>query len=103
LAGIAENPATQVSILEKHNKMQEEILNNRKTKLSGKRIAIKGHLVLSTKEIVEKVRKAEEEPASKKTGSKTGSKTGTLPLEDEEESSCDNDRDGSDCIVVGKF
>ncbi|KAI9759913.1 MAG: hypothetical protein M1840_003070 [Geoglossum simile] len=66
LAEIAENLATQVSILEKHNKMQAEILNNHKAKLSGKRMAIKGHLVLSTKEIVERVKSAEEESVSRK-------------------------------------
>ncbi|KAI9869311.1 MAG: hypothetical protein M1813_000100 [Trichoglossum hirsutum] len=76
-------------------------------------MAIKGHLMLSTKEIIEKVRKAEEETASKKTRSKTGSKAETLrrgqkrkrpetPSEDEEESSCDSDSSSSDCIVVGK-
>ena len=107
LAEIAENLATQVSILEKHNKMQEAILNNQKIKKSGKRMALKGHFILSTKEILEKIRKAEEETArrSKTTTSRRGQKRKRpeTPSEDEEESSCDGDSNASDCIVVGKF
>ncbi|KAI9767856.1 MAG: hypothetical protein M1840_005349 [Geoglossum simile] len=66
LAGIAENLATQVSILDKHNKMQEAILNNPTENRSGKRMVIKGHFALSTKEILEKVRKAERETTSQR-------------------------------------
>lgn len=54
LAGMAENLATQVSILEKQNKAQMAILNSRGTKRSGKRMAVKGHFLLSMKEVLEK-------------------------------------------------
>ncbi|KAI9865350.1 MAG: hypothetical protein M1813_002239 [Trichoglossum hirsutum] len=94
--------------------MQKTILNNRKTKKSSKRLALKGHFVLTTEEILEKVRKAEEETASRAGSWKTGSKTGAsqrgkkrkrleTPSEDEEESSCNSNSDASDCIVVRKF
>jgi hypothetical protein len=109
LAEIAENLATQVSILEKHNKMQEEILNNRKAKLSGKRMAIKGHLVLSTKEIVEEVKRAEKETLSKKRSKKAPKapqrrrkrKRHETPSEDEEGYLSEEEGNASDCIVVG--
>ena len=115
LAGMAENLATQVSILEKQNKAQMALLNGRKNQRSGKRIAIKGHFILSTKEVLEKVRKAEEETACKKaTRNATGAsqrgrkrKRPETPSEDEEEFSCnstgDSDSDASSCIVVGSF
>ncbi|KAI9865713.1 MAG: hypothetical protein M1813_002171 [Trichoglossum hirsutum] len=115
---MAENLATQVSILEKQNKAQMAILNSRGTKRSGKRMAAKGHFLLSTKEVLEKVREAEEETVRKKatkaakaTGNATEAsqrskkrKRPETPSEDEEESSCssisDSDTDFSDRIVV---
>ncbi|KAI9760919.1 MAG: hypothetical protein M1840_002176 [Geoglossum simile] len=63
---MVENLATQVGILEKQNKSQMALLNGQKTQRSGKRMAVKGHFVLSTKEVLEKVREAEEETARKK-------------------------------------
>ncbi|KAH0560082.1 hypothetical protein GP486_003404, partial [Trichoglossum hirsutum] len=120
LAGMAENLATQVGILEKQNKAQMAILNDRKTKRSGKRMAIKGHFLLSTKEVLEKVREAEEETARKKETKATKAtenateapqrsrkrKRPETPPEDEEEFFCDSisnsDSDASDCIVVGR-
>ena len=112
---MAENLATQVSILEKQNKAQMALLNGRKNQRSGKRMAIKGHFILSTKEVLEKVRNAEEETACKKaTRNATGTsqrgrkrKRPETPSEDEEEFSCnstgDSDSDASSCIVVGSF
>ncbi|KAI9768490.1 MAG: hypothetical protein M1840_004900 [Geoglossum simile] len=96
-------------ILEKYNKMQEEILNNRKAKLSGKQMAIKGHLVLSTKEIVEEVKRAEKETLSKKRFKKVPKapqhrrkrKRHETPSEDEEEYLSEEEGSASDCIVVG--
>ncbi|KAI9760570.1 MAG: hypothetical protein M1840_002385 [Geoglossum simile] len=100
---MVENLATQVGILEKQNKAQMALLNGRKTQQSGKRLAVKGHFVLSTKEVLEKVREVEEETACKKetaykkaTACKkaTGTsqrgrkcKRSKTPSEDEEESS----------------
>ncbi|KAH0538591.1 hypothetical protein FGG08_004841, partial [Glutinoglossum americanum] len=113
LAEMAENLAAQVSILEKQNKSQTALLNGRKAQRSGKRMAIKGHFILSTQEILEEVRKAEEETARKKAAKNaTGAsqrgrkrKRPKTPSEDEEESSCNStsssDSDSSCCIVVG--
>ncbi|KAI9761176.1 MAG: hypothetical protein M1840_002008 [Geoglossum simile] len=89
--------------------MQKEILNNRKAKLSGKQMAIKGHLVLSTKEIVEQVKRTEEETMSKKRSKRAPKapqrgckrKQPKTPSEDEEESSNESKSNVSDCIVVG--
>ncbi|KAI9854140.1 MAG: hypothetical protein M1813_001347 [Trichoglossum hirsutum] len=100
---MAENLASQVSILEKKNRDQASILDKRRTKQSGKRMAIKGHFILSTKEILDKLIEAEEETACKKTTRNTRKRLET-PSEDEE-SSYDSDSDSSDSsdyIVVGR-
>ncbi|KAI9764299.1 MAG: hypothetical protein M1840_008590, partial [Geoglossum simile] len=99
-------------ILDKYNKMQEAILNNRTENRSGKRMVIKGHFALSTKEILEKVRKAERETVSQRKAKGKATQRGKkrkrpdTPSENEEESTCNSDSDSShasDCIVVGKF
>ncbi|KAI9767686.1 MAG: hypothetical protein M1840_005558 [Geoglossum simile] len=88
--------------------MWEEILSNRRKKISGKRMALKGHFVLTMEEILNEVRKAEAETMGRKTRVKTGTsqrsrkhKRPETPSEDEKDSSSDDGSNTSDCIVVG--
>ena len=89
-------------------KSQECILGKRQERRSGKRAAVKGHFMLTTVEIQEKVLATELETARKKAPQQPTRKRKRLekPPKDEEEA-VDSDSDSknsnfSDCIVVAQ-
>jgi hypothetical protein len=108
LTSTSERLAAQVAILRKERKDQEEVLKKKQRRQSGKRAAVKGHFVLSTAEIREKVQAAELETARRKAGKRATKKRKRqeTPSEDEEEtaiSSSDGEiSDMSDCIAVSR-
>jgi hypothetical protein len=108
LTRTSERLTAQVAILRKEKKDQELILGKRQERRSGKRAVIKGHFLLTTVEIRDKVKAAELETARMKAskGSTRKRKRSKTPSEDEEEeedeSKGDSDSDLSDCIVVGR-
>ena len=101
------------------NKEKEGILGNRRKHQSGKRTVIKGHFILSTEEIYEKVVEAEKETARKKARKKQPAhpvhrtqpsrkrKRAATPSEDEEDEEKDEEyfedeeSDWGETIVVG--
>ena len=66
LTHTSERLPAQVTVLQNANKAKEKILNARKERQTGKRGAIKGHFMLSTTELRDKVLEAEAETARKK-------------------------------------
>ncbi|KAI9760560.1 MAG: hypothetical protein M1840_002398 [Geoglossum simile] len=66
LTKTTERLAAQVAILRKERDNQKEALSKRRKQRSGKRAAIKGHFLLTTAEILEKVEAAELETLRKK-------------------------------------
>jgi hypothetical protein len=83
-------------------------LSKRRRQQSGKRAAIKGHFVLTTAEICDKVKAAELETLRKKAckGPSQKRKRQATPSEDEvestEESTEESDSSLSDCIMVSR-
>jgi len=116
LTQATERIAAQVAILQKERIDQEEVLGNRKERLSGKRVTIKGHFVLSTAEICDKVKAAELETLRRKALSKRCKKAPPLkkrkkapskkrkrqatPSEDEAENAEESGSNFSDYITV---
>ena len=108
LTNTTERLAVQVAILRKETKEQAAILGSRKKRKTGKRAAIKGHFLLSTTEILDKVGAAELETAQRKApkAPTRKRKRPVTPPEDEDDSEENSDKeeesDFSDCIVVGR-
>jgi hypothetical protein len=107
LTSTIEQLAVKVAILRKERKDQEDVLGSRKKRLSGKRMAIQGHFMLSTAEIREKVQKAELETTKRKTTTQQTRKRKRqkTPSEDEggiEDSSAVEESELKVCIVVGR-
>ena len=119
LVKATERLSAQVAILRSENKEKEGILGNRRKHQSGKRTVIKGHFILSTEEIYEKVVEAEKETARKKARKKQPAhpvhrtqpsrkrKRAATPSEDEEDEEKDEEyfedeeSDWGETIVVG--
>ena len=88
--------------LRKENSEQRELLNTRKKRKKGKRVAIEGRFVFNTEEVLEVVRKAEAESA-KKTTRKRKRNTSPTPKNDddvEEEPENEDSDSGDSCITV---
>ncbi|KAI9760987.1 MAG: hypothetical protein M1840_002158 [Geoglossum simile] len=116
LTKATEQLAAQVVILRKERIDQEKVLGNRKERISGKRVAIKGHFILTTAEICERVKAAQLETLRKKVPSKKHKKAPSkkckkapkkrkrqaTPSEDEIESTEESDSNFSDCIRIAQ-
>ncbi|KAI9858094.1 MAG: hypothetical protein M1813_007906 [Trichoglossum hirsutum] len=108
LTKATEQLAAQVAILRKEKNDQKEALSKRRRQRSGKRAVIKGHFVLTTAEIRDKVKAAELEALRKKAckGPSQKCKRQATPSEDEvestEESTEESDSSLSDCIIVSR-
>jgi len=61
-----ESLQSKVVTLEKRLAEQEELLGTRKTRKTGKRVALKGKFVFTTEEVLEIARQAEEEVEARK-------------------------------------
>jgi hypothetical protein len=63
----AEERNTEVTLLQRELREKDAILNTRKTRKTGKRVAIEGRIILSRASISREVEKAEEATKAKKT------------------------------------
>jgi len=81
---------------------QQELLQKRKNRTTGKRVKLKGRFVFSTAEVLQIAKEAEEVTAAKKAGRKRKARPISLEIEDEVEDVLNSDPSdsGSDCIVV---
>ena len=97
-----ERTTSENALLQKENAKYKELLQVRRERKKGKRVAIKGKFVFNTKEILELVEEAEAE-ASKRMSKKRRTTRATTPeFEDEREEGIDEDiyESESDCIIV---
>jgi hypothetical protein len=87
LADATERLTAQVALLRQQNSSQCAVLGARKKQRSGKRVALKSQFLVTTKEILKAVKKAEQETAHKKQAPKGAKrKRPATPSEEEEES-----------------
>jgi hypothetical protein len=111
LSGISERLQTEVTILQKELKEVKEIHAKRKERASGKRLILKGKVVVSTEEVYKALEEAEKATASKKakkgTNGRKGRKRKVVSESEEETSSLgdlddphDSDVEILDCIEV---
>lgn len=77
-----EKSNSEITLLRKENSQQRELLETRKKRTKGKRVALQGKFVFNTEEILEVVRKAEAETAKKKTRKRKRNASPTPELED---------------------
>ena len=89
-------------MLRKQITKQDELLRTRKTRKKGKRIALKGRFVFSTKEVLQIAKEAEAETAANKSRKQRRQRSTSVEIEDTikiipENESSDSE---SDCIVV---
>ena len=101
--GVAlEKTTSENALLRKENAEFRELLQVRRERKKGKRIAIKGKFVFNTEELLEIVENAEAE-ASKRKGKRSRTTRGITPeIEEDDEEGVENDRyeSESDCIIV---
>jgi hypothetical protein len=102
LTSTLEKSNSERTLLRKENKEQRELLERRKERTKGKRIAIKGKFVFNTREILEIVEKAEAEASTKKSRKRRRTTSPPLEIEDEEDKDIENleSEEESDCIIV---
>ena len=81
---------------------QQKLLTSRKQRTKGKRIALKGKFVFSTKEVLEIARTAEAETRARTTKKQSRKRTIGLVDEEEEDQILENDSSSSesDCIII---
>jgi len=89
-------------ILRQQVEEQKRLLDTRKERSKGKRIAVKGQFVFSTEEILKKVEECEAETVAKKAGKQARKRVIDEILEDNEIDGLENtySQPESDCIVV---
>lgn len=97
-----ETTQSELTTLRKEVVAQRELLNSRKSRKSGKRIALKGRFVFSTQEVLEVVQQAEAETAAKKTRKRKRERSNSIEREEQEDSISQNHSSDSegDCIIV---
>jgi hypothetical protein len=82
LSGIAEHLHADNSILHRENRELKNVITTRKERLSGKRIILKGKIVVSTEEIHKKLADAERATRERKTKSRR--KNQSIAVQEEE-------------------
>ena len=92
----------EIGILRKENSEYKELLQVRKERKKGKRVAIKGKFVFNTKEILELVEEAEAEASKGKSKRRRTTRATTPVIEDEEEEGIEESiyESESDYIIV---
>jgi hypothetical protein len=90
------------ALLRKELTEARELLQVRKERKKGKRVAIKGKFVFNTKEILELVEEAEVEASKGKSKRRRTTRATTPVIEDEEEEGIEESiyESESDCIIV---
>jgi hypothetical protein len=102
-SGLAlERTTSENALLRKENAEYKELLQVRRERKKGKRVAIKGKFVFNTKEILELVEEAEVEASKGKSKKRRITRAMTPEIEDEEEEDIENSmyESESDCIIV---
>ena len=99
-----ESSQSENIILRKRLADTESLLQARKQRKKGKRVALKGKFVFSTQEVLDIARAAEQEAASKKVSKKAGKQAKARESKDNKEDDLDIVRSeyDSDCIVVAE-
>jgi hypothetical protein len=95
---------SKITTLRKENIKQRELLQTRKKRNTGKRVALKGKFVFSTQEVLEIAREAEKATKEKTTRKRQSKRLIAKEAEDQELEEIKNipsDSD-SDCIVVAQ-
>ena len=104
LTSTLEKSNTKVTLLEKENTEVRELLQYRKERTKGKRVAIKGKFVFNTREILEVVEKAEAEASTRKSKKRRRTKSPALEIEEEEEEVLEiqSEESEEECIIVAQ-
>ena len=97
-----ETAQSENAILRKDLADTRALLQKRKERKKGKRVALKGRFVFTTQEILDIAKAAEAETASNKTKKKGNTKAKAKQVEDDdnEESEIASSDSDSDCITV---
>jgi hypothetical protein len=102
-SGVAfERTTSENTLLRKELTEARELLQVRKERKKGKRVAIKGKFVFNTKEILELIEEAGAEASKGKSKKRRTTRAITPEIEDEEEEYIDKDiyESEGDCIIV---
>ena len=104
LATIAESTHTELITARKELKSAKEILNTRKKRTKGKRVALEGKFVFFTQEVLDIARTAEAEAETKKKRKQPRKRTIDEALDEEEAEILENvsSSSDSDCIIVAR-
>ncbi|KAK0839487.1 hypothetical protein LTR91_023567 [Friedmanniomyces endolithicus] len=99
-----EKTVSENTLLRKENTEQRELLETRKKRTKGKRVAIEGRFVFNTEEILEGVRKAEAEGGKKRPAKRRRKGQATIEIEEDVENDIKSvpSEAESDCIVVAR-
>lgn len=97
-----ERTTSENALLQKENAEFRELLQVRKERKKGKRVAIKGKFVFNTKEILELIKEAEAEVSKGKSKKKRMTRAITPKIENEEEEETESSITESegDCIII---
>ena len=104
LATMAESTHTELITARKELKSAKEILNTRKKRTKGKRVALEGKFVFFTQEVLDIARAAEADAEAKKKRKQPRKRTidEVLDEEDAEIVRSESESSDSDCIVVAR-
>ena len=93
---------SELITMRKELRQQRELLNARKTRSRGKRIALEGRFVFTTEEVLQIAKEAEVVSAAKGARKRPYKRPIQAVLEDEEDEMLVNDPSSSDsdCIIV---
>ena len=102
IARVYEIAHSNITTMRKELKQKDELLNARKRRKKGKRIAVEGKFVFTTEEVLQLVKEAEAETATKKARKQPRKRPIQEILEDEEDEVLENEASSSDsdCIVL---
>lgn len=96
---------TELTILRKQYAITKELLESRKRRKKGKRVALEGRISLSLPDVLEIARKHEAEVMKKKATKMRKKHAPTPKVDEEDENMLDDDMsesEGSDIIVMGR-
>ena len=99
-----ETTQSELITIRKELTEQTELLQARKKRKKGKRVALKGKFVFTTQEVLDIVKAAEEETAAKKCRKRLRKRSISVEIEEDEEDELENvsSDSESDCIVVAE-
>ena len=99
-----ETTQSELITIRKEFAEQRELLQTRKKRKKGKRVALKGKFVFSTQEVLDIVKEAEEETAAKKSRKPRRKRSISVEIEEDEVEELENVSSDSEsnCIIVAK-